>query len=165
MAHQRPRGPRTVRPRAKLEWNRVADDTFTVVPANSKLVTTLLIPSGGTSFTVLRMRGVLSIVSDQGAAIETQQGAFGAVVITDQASTIGVTAIPGPVTDANADTWPLWLPFQQTNIQSISEQWPFDSKGKRKVPDGSQLAFIIENAAPVFGFSFALAISILTMRT
>ena len=165
MAHRPQRLGRTGRPRPKLNWNRVTDNNFTTLALSTKLVTTLLIPGINERLTVLRMRGVLSIVSDQSAATENQVGAFGAVVITDQASTIGATAIPGPVTDGNADNWPLFLAFQQTQIAAVSNQWMIDTKGKRKIPNGTQLAFVIENASSVFGLRFALALSILTMRT
>ncbi len=92
-------------------------------------------------FTVVRSRFLVSIASDQVAASETQVGAVGLAVVSDQANAIGVTAVPTPITDMGSD---LWFVHQllynemifgsaigfQTQAQRIYE---IDSKAMRKV--------------------------------
>ena len=45
-------------------------------------------------FTLIRVRGIFTIASDQSAATETQVGALGVAVVSEQAASIGVTAVP-----------------------------------------------------------------------
>ena len=91
-----------MRPRQRLEWHRTSDTDFTLLAASSSIITTLLIPLGVT-YTVLRIRGILHVASDQVATVEGQHGAFGAAVVTNQAATTGITAMPKPVDDGNGD--------------------------------------------------------------
>ena len=58
-------------------------------------------------FTIVRQHYFLMLRSDQAAAAERQFGAFGCVVVSDQAEAVGVTAIPTPITDAGSDLWML----------------------------------------------------------
>ena len=116
---------------------------------------------------MLRIRGILHVASDQVAAVEGQHGAFGATVVTDQASTIGITAMPKPVDDGNADTWPMYVMFQQgdNDQDRVGREYMIDSKDKRKIANGQQLAFIFQNASTSTGLRFSLALSILVTRT
>ncbi len=50
-------------------------------------------------FTVVRTRGMFFVSSDQQAASEFYQVALGAAVVSFQAATIGVTAVPVPDDD------------------------------------------------------------------
>jgi hypothetical protein len=47
----------------------------------------------------------MAISSDQFAQSESQIGAIGLAVVTDQAVGIGVTAVPTPITDLSSDSW------------------------------------------------------------
>ncbi len=47
-------------------------------------------------WTVVRVRGVMHLMSDQEAASEQQALAYGVCVVSDQAAAIGITAIPTP---------------------------------------------------------------------
>jgi len=97
-------------------------------------------------FTIARTRGLLTVQSDQIAATEEQIGAFGIGVVSEQAATTGVTALPGPMTDPDWTGWLYWIPFLlQLKFQSgvgfdqhTIFQIPVDSKAMRKVgPDES----------------------------
>ena len=56
-------------------------------------------------FTIVRTRGVLRFSSDQEAATESWGGSFGMAVVSDQASAVGVTAVPTPTTENSSDLW------------------------------------------------------------
>ena len=155
-----------IRPRQRLEWHRTSDTDFTLLAASSSIITTLLIPLGVT-YTVLRIRGILHVASDQVAAVEGQHGAFGAAVVTDQAATTGITAMPKPVDDGNGDIWPMYVMFQQggNDLDRVGREYMIDSKDKRRIPDGKQLAFILQNASTTTDMRFSVALSILVART
>ncbi len=99
-------------------------------------------------FTVVRSRGELYLTSDQEAAAENQQAAFGIAVVSDQASSIGITALPTPFVDSNSD---LWLVYQIMNnrtvanpVANVGTRYQFDSKAMRKVEDGQDLVSVVE---------------------
>jgi len=111
--------------------------------------------------------------SDQAAAMEEISGAWGAVIVTDAAAAIGITAIPGAVTDASDDNWYLWEPFGAVlgndpgaagNAASTLAMTDFDSKAMRKVESGFQIAFVVENASASTGLMFSAGISLLSSR-
>ena len=157
----------------RTNWGRVATPIYVTVPAATKV---LFIPftldNPGISETVRRTRGRFHFHSDQGASLEEISGAFGAVIVTDAAAAIGITAIPGPVTDASDDNWYLWESFMGAladntggNIASTNVPMQvFDSKAMRKVETGFQIAFVVENASATSGFRFAMSISLLSSR-
>ncbi len=91
-------------------------------------------------FTIVRSRLQLAYMSDQSSANERPQGVYGRIVVKDQAVAIGVTAVPDPVTDTDAE----WLVYQGVfaALQQGSEigftsptyaQYVVDSKAQRKV--------------------------------
>jgi len=113
-------------------------------------------------FTVVRVQGSLFVLSDQVTASEQPFGAVGISVVTDQASAIGITAVPTPMTDLGSDSFFLHrafgVDFQSTAASTAAANvngWEFEttSKAMRKVPDGFDLAITIENAA-VIGMDF-----------
>ncbi len=102
-------------------------------------------------FTVVRMHFNWLCISDQSGATESFIGNFGQAVVTDQASAIGVTALPTPATDIDSDVWLLhasWIgrfDFIGTgtaNQSRASKQ--IDSKAMRKVEDGFDLVNVVE---------------------
>ncbi len=105
--------------------------------------------------------------------MEEISGAWGAVIVTDAAAAIGITAIPGAVTDASDDNWYLWEPFGAVlgndagavgNAASTLAMTDFDSKAMRKVESGFQIAFVVENASASTGLAFSAGISLLSSR-
>ncbi len=105
-------------------------------------------------FTIVRSRIEIFIRSDQVAATEDQSAALGFAVVSDQASAIGVTAIPTPVTDMGSD---LWFVHQNLfgsefgdsaggNGAARGRGWIVDSKAQRKVEDGQDVIAAVEDA-------------------
>ena len=102
-------------------------------------------------FTVVRVRGIIHIQSDQAAATERQSLGYGLAVVSEQAVAIGVTAIPTPVTDDGSD---LWFVYQRVmsslavvsaaSAFEIGKVFEFDSKAMRKVEDGQDLVEVQE---------------------
>ena len=106
--------------------------------------------------------------SDQEAADEDQIGAVGAAVVSDQAATVGVTAVPTPITDKDSDMWFLHQYFASSftfvTAAGFSEQlkrYDFDSKAMRKVPEGTTISWMVENASATFGIEYYLQFAVL----
>jgi len=112
-------------------------------------------------FTVVRTRGLVYVRSDQTANTETPFGAFGLAVVSEQASAIGVTAVPTPITDESSDLWFLYQ-FVATGLQVSSavgipgpaNVYEFDSKAMRKVEDGQDVISVFENGSSADGLSY-----------
>ena len=103
-------------------------------------------------YTITRTHLHVSVISDQVIATEDQIVAIGMAVVSDQASAIGVTAVPTPVTDLESDAWYLhqWLQnsfvfatasgFQDGGVMQVD----FDSKAMRRVEDGFDNILTVE---------------------
>ena len=104
-------------------------------------------------FTIVRVRGLLQIRSDQAASTETQDAAYGMCVVSDQASTIGVTAVPNPIADSASD---LFFMYQKMTSQitagaigwdaDAGHQYAIDSKAMRKVNDDEDVVSVVQNS-------------------
>ncbi len=125
--------------------------------ANSALIVTSLSVSALAlrPFTVVRTRGVWSFFSDQIAADEDQQVAFGGIVVSDEAVAVGITAVPTPV-EQDSSSWLFYdMAFQRFEQQSAIGIYPamipwnnvIDSKSMRKVDEGQDLVEVIQNGA------------------
>ncbi len=105
-------------------------------------------------FTVVRTRGILMLESDQTSVSEFYGASYGLIVVSDQAVTVGVTAVPTPDADSNSD---LWLVFERMYgaLKVTSDIGRFletvtrviDSRAMRKVEDGQDLISVAENDA------------------
>ncbi len=144
------------------------------VPAGSKvLLGTLALSNTNIDETVLRTVGSFSIASDQAAVSERQLGAFGIIRVSEAAAAIGITAVPGPVTDAGDDGWFMYMPFQQANIvltaagfdSDAALRYPFDSKAKRVTEEGVVLAVVVENAHASNALRIAIGFRLLSQIT
>jgi len=102
-------------------------------------------------FTIIRSHLQFMFTTDQLAQTETPFGGIGQVVVTDQAQAIGVTAVPDPVTEPDAD----WFVYQPWMVDfhfatasgfnsSAGSQYTVDSKAMRKV--GNNQTFITVGA-------------------
>ena len=113
-------------------------------------------------FTIIRTHMLATWGSDQATADEDSQGAVGSVVVQDQAIAVGVTALPSPVTDADAPYF-LWQPMAQrfefvsaVGVQSRSRwQYEIDSKAMRKVGNNEDVAIMVENVDATSGANFS----------
>jgi len=149
-------------PRETL-WVRVdaVDATFTAVGG------TILTASNAAflalrPFTIIRQYYEIQIRSDQAAAIEQQNFAYGVAVVSDQAAAIGVTAVPTPNTDSGSDLWMLhqFIFGQESNLTDRSQparQMEVESKAMRKVEDGQTILTIGEFMTTGNGFIATVA--------
>jgi len=102
-------------------------------------------------FTIVRSRGLYTLASDQIANSESQYAAFGHIVVTDQASAIGVTAVPTPFTEPASD-WHVYETLGNRFVLSsavgidagATMNVNYDSKAMRKVDLGEDLLQILE---------------------
>ncbi len=103
-------------------------------------------------FTIVRTRFLLGMQTDQIAASEDQVGALGMAVVSDQASAVGVTAVPTPLTDMASDLWFVHqlmygalLRADGTGIDAGAMlTTEVDSKAMRKVDIGQDMVIVGE---------------------
>ena len=103
-------------------------------------------------FTIIRSRFEIAIWSDQFAAPEIQVGALGMAVVSDQASAVGVTAVPTSITDMGSDLWFVHqLIYSNITVGSAvaftgsdMTHRTIDSKAMRKVDIGQDLVIVGE---------------------
>ncbi len=159
-----PRVRRSAGSRRKTLWLDFAIETaqIPVAAATSILLSSLNAAALSLRpFTVVRTRFQVGWASDQVAATEFPFGAFGVAIVSDQASAIGVTAIPTPITDAGSS---LFLAYQSmmSNLQFSNatgytptlSSWEIDSKAMRKVEIGQDLVVTVENSSAAHGAQF-----------
>jgi len=104
--------------------------------------------------TIVRTRGYLSVYMLAGAGAEEGLiGAFGMGIVSSDASAIGVTAMPGPVSDAS---WPGWFAhelfdvLQRTGTESdtfdvgTAFHAKIDSKAMRKLGESETVFAMVE---------------------
>ncbi len=102
-------------------------------------------------FTIVRTRGYWHIHSDQGAATEVQEAAYGRIIVSDQSVAIGVTAIPTPVTDSQSSWYMYERMVAHLDFSSAvgfdadaGHQREVDSKAMRKVEEGQDVISVWE---------------------
>ncbi len=102
-------------------------------------------------FTIVRTRGVLHVFSDQEASSELYGASFGIAVVSDQATAIGVTAVPTPTTDSPSDLWMVYefligrfAVATGASIAHVGMERIVDSKAMRKVEDGQDIVQVVE---------------------
>jgi len=165
MAHQIVRPGRGRSPKRKTLWLDFAGVFVgkTVVAGATAVLLTSLNAAGLAlrPFTIVRTRGLLMAITDQVAATEEPFGALGFAVVSDQASAIGVTAVPTPIVDAGSSLFFSWTPWYASigfstgsglvNYQYTTE---FDSKAMRKVEVGEDIIATVENGSATDGAQF-----------
>ncbi len=110
-------------------------------------------------FTIVRTRYLLNVASDQEAATEGYSGALGLCVVSDQASAIGITAVPTPITDMGSDLWFLHQVWAARELHDTSAglganvgyTTEIDSKAMRKVDIGEDVLIVLESNVGVTG--------------
>ncbi len=102
-------------------------------------------------FTVVRTRQRLQLESDQVVASEQYRGAYGFIVVSENAAAQGIAAVPKPNTDTDAD-WFVYEPFAGSFLfisgagftEPTGTQHVIDSKAMRKVGVNEDIAIVIE---------------------
>jgi len=150
---------RRVGVRRETLWVALASTLTTLASGTPVLLTGL---SAATlalrPFTIIRNRGVMHLASDQISASESYMAHMGCAVVSDQALAIGVTAVPTPVTDRDSDLWFLYESLVSRELFGDATGFndgagvakEYDSKGMRKVEEGQDLAFVLENEGAPF---------------
>ncbi len=116
-------------------WLRSSVDATTIAASSSTLLTVLNAAALlRRPFTIIRTHLVIQIESDQESAAERFFGAYGRMVVRDSASGVGITAVPTPGTDTDAD-WYTWqgLIARQDFVTGVgfdqyNRQYTIDSK-------------------------------------
>ena len=119
--------------------------------------------------TLVRTRGMLAVrVAAAAAGNSITRGALGMIVVSQDAFDIGLTALPGPLSDSQND-WFLWVPFTLMHDDQLAEfdskfvaSVPFDSRGMRKLKFGDVLAAVLEVDSDLSGSALDAA---LVLRT
>ena len=167
---------RTVRgsaPKRFTTWGAVQSTEFVVMPASSKIFVASFSAAGLANLarsTLIRVRGLITIRSDQQVAIEEASGAFGVAVVTETARALGVTALPDPVADAAGDYWQTWQAWTAPPLMGAvasgspspsQMQYVIDSKGQRKLADLDAIVLMASNIHATHGAEIALQLRFL----
>jgi len=105
-------------------------------------------------FTIVRTRGNIYVRSDQAAATEVYGCGYGMAIVSEQASAIGITAVPTPVTDFESDLFFVieqiqgrFLFSDATGIREVGQHRVIDSKAMRKVSVDEDLVVSAETTS------------------
>ncbi len=144
-------------PRRETEWFDFGITEFTMAAPGGTIFYSLNAAALALRpFTIIRTIMEIDLRSDQAAAIETQSGAFGWCVVSDQASAIGVTAVPTPTTDLGSDLWFLHkiIFADESNLTDRTRgatRVSIESRAMRKVEQGSDVVGVGEANTGSFG--------------
>ena len=137
------------------------------IAANTKLfLGQFSLSNPGIGETIRRTIGNINFASDQVAAAEGPVACFGMIVVSAAAAAIGITALPGPITEASDDGWFVWQAlstFQGADSNKMSTNFPFDSRAMRRVEEGFVIALMLETAV-TFGSISTVAVSMYATR-
>ena len=168
MARRRSRGFVRTGPRRQTDWQfGFISSSFVTVPASSKVLLASIAGSlldVNAPSTIIRTRGILTITSDQTGAVEEQLGAVGLTLVSDAALSVGVTAIPGPISDFGWDGWFLHQFFADENLAGSNQSrmtFELDSKAMRKYTGDDALVLMAENSHATHGLQVAIFLRIL----
>ncbi len=156
MARRRTFGPVRGSKRHSSWTGSIPLTAFTALAASSVALTQVFTPFDGGE-TAVRTRGLFGWQSDQRAVAEDQMGAVGIGVVTEQAATLGVTAVPAPDTDSGWSGW-LWHSYFASGFEiatavgfepDMLHRIQIDSKAMRKVGDNERLVVVVQNSSTV----------------
>ena len=157
--------------RANRSWAGIEFEATTAAAGAKVLIGGFTLSNPGIDETILRTRGSVMTAPTTPTADHQTHAAWGMIVVNDLAVAAGVASIPGPVTDRGDDGWLVWEPLQATLDFSTAvgkdykagAVFPFDSKAKRIIEEGFQIAIVVENAAAAGTISFSGMFRALTM--
>ena len=130
-------------------------DGLTTVVGVAKVVGSVGIASGEAPVTLVRTRGRWNLSLAAVSAVGIDRCVMGIIKVSTDAFAIGVTALPGPLSDVEND-WLLWQPLINAHISVTGDQFngdieSFDSRGMRKLKEGDVLAVMFEMESDVAG--------------
>ena len=114
--------------------------------------------------TIVRTVGLFSVRTDQLVATEAPFGAFGFMVVREQARAIGAGSLPGADTSAFDDGWFGHMFWSAGIVVSSAigldlQSWShfrFDFRGQRKVTADDAIVVMVENANSTAGAEFLM---------
>ncbi len=156
-------------PRKATDWSASSILTGVLsVAGSSAVLDEVFTPIVGGE-TIIRTRGMMGWNTDQEITDELQLGAFGLAIVSEQAATVGITAIPHPSTDAAWGGW-FYHQFIMSKFTFISgvgvepnvmQRMVVDSKAMRKVGENERLVSVWE-ATSTTGFEAFSSLRILS---
>ena len=125
-----------------------------VIGASGKTVVGSGVAALADGLTIVRIRGIFQIgaTGTPAAATDGIDGAFGICIVSNDAFAVGVTAIPGPVTDMQWDGW-----MYHRFVNSVATAWgssadeysfvdfEIDSKAMRKIGVNDTVCGVFEH--------------------
>ena len=140
-------------PKKHTDWSASLQISgFTALGSGLSVLSEVFVPQAGGE-TVIRTRGLFVWGTDNPGSDEDQIGGFGIGVVSAQAATVGITAIPHPVVDAAWGGWFFHSYFmgrtefgtavgvEFNNMREIV----IDSKAMRKVGDEERIVVVVQN--------------------
>ncbi len=115
-------------------------------------------------FTVVRTHLRYQVISDQVAATESQFGALAVAVVSEEASAVGITAMPSPDTDRDSDLFYVYEDFvndftllSAAGFNTWNPGGKIDSKAMRKVNSDQDIVLTVGAASASDGFGLYVA--------
>ncbi len=167
------RGAAAIRTKRQTLW--IAGDWTTTAVSGAGAVLVASLNAAALAlrpFTILRHRGYFRVISDQQAASESFGLSVAHAVVSDQATAIGVTAVPTPVTDLGSD---LFYQFESAHASFVfssavgidgneGTEVRWDSKAMRKVSNDEDLIHVVEGNGLGSGMTYFSMSRILIRR-
>jgi len=164
MARRFTRGRVAAGSRRLTSWFTIPPASVTMTSTGGSLISSL--NAAGLArrpFTIIRTHLTVHMASDQIIADEIQAMAVGMCVVSDQATAIGVTAVPTPDTDRASDLWylhqDLMSDFSFATGVGFDAQGGsvvhIDSKAMRKVNDDQDVLLVAELSSGISNGLFA----------
>ena len=167
-------GPRVVRGKRRMtQWTAtVPEATFSALGAAAAVIDSTFVTDVNNPETIVRVRGLLSVMSDQIAASERPFGAFGMAVVSDQAVAAGVASVPTPYQEADSDFWFVHQFFAGAvqfassvglwGGSSVITQYVIESKAMRKVSPDQTVIAVLDNGNTSDGLLYRLDLRMLS---
>ena len=148
------RGGRSVR---ETMWIFITETVTTLSSSNAATLINVLNAAALAlrPFTIVRTHGVFGVRSDQTATSETYDGAVGMSVVSQQATGVGITAVPTPYLDMGSDLFFVhqmmvgrFLDLTAAGFEmNALTWWQYESKAMRKVNDDQDIAVVVETSS------------------
>ena len=155
MARGRGRFPQARGQRRATSWIGSADQAYTSVAATTAVLLETFPVDGSfveEGFTIVRVRGVLSVELSASSADQEAVGAFGIGIFNDSAVAAGVGSLLSPWTELDWDGWLVWQAWAftfesitQAGVLMFSKEFMIDSKAMRKVQPQETVCVIAES--------------------
>ena len=142
-------------PKRLTTWSKGPDEVDRTTTGSGQVIWSLGLVPLQSGLTIVRIRGMMSLTLTVATAIgDGFVGASGICLVSDEATAIGATAVPGPISEADWDGW-MWHQFWDVravtatiadgvNAHGASKVLEIDSKAMRKLPDGWTLIGVTE---------------------